>query len=1051
MKRPSLDIFKIQNQSHNGLGRMVKNMLFPLVTAKIKKMKPKIFVLFLLFISLMAGAQTIRVVNMVPNALSNESSQDSEPNIGINPNNPLQIIGTAFTSNPTGVNNTAPIYISQDGGNTWVLNNIVPSLNGNTGDITVGLSRNNILYAGILTGGYFNPASPNETQMQMFRSNNYLAPAVMNQLMVRIREDQPYVEVITPLGGAQRNNDHVYVGHNDFNAASNRTASLEQSLNAATAPAPANLNTIRLEVRNPFGQDGPPIRTAAHPNGTVYAIFYMRTNSVGSTRTGNVVVVRDNNWGQGTPSYNDLTDPGDGLAGIRVATGINWTWSGPRMGQERIGDRASIAVDPRNSQTVYIAYVDLAPGAVAGSTRLHVRRSTNGGANWSADLLTINNVICPQLAVNIRGDVGILYQQLTGVAPNQQWTTLFRQSNNGGANWNNNTLSQAPSNTPVRAFSPYLGDYAGLKSVGKDFYGVFSANNTPNNANFPNGVTYQRNANFTTNNLRNLANTANVNVSIDPFFFEVQQIPDNRDFYVRDWTTNATTLDIGLEPSTNPVFYATSDVWNRRLNAAGGFNTNDQPQSLDPQISTLGNNFAFARVHRKGTGTAETVTLHFLKSELGTGSNYVNANTTANPTLSFASGELVKTMTSGYEWTLTNSGSTHTCLAVETNTTNDPVVTPTLLGRAPGWPNTDLSVLYDNNKGQRNMGVYSTGTSPEGGFITYYAILHNAATYVRDFILQYEINNPFARHFKRPKFEFPGIEQGVEVGNDRVVISKMKPGENRWIGITVPASVNLGDQMAAINFTEVVDNIAVNGFAIAVVSGPDKEAIFDNYRLHAEVFFRMGHLFELNDALEESEKTIEDLIKPGANPNKYLAYIKDHKELIQKLTGVVLDKNGGIDPLGVKLAFTELVNSVSSGDPAKLMIAHAGYNHKMDAFLTYLDKKNGDVADILQNMYWQLELYKSIKVLKEMDGSKELIKQSDKFYQAFNTNQANYRDYSELINNLMDVYRKTAEVVEPFRINLTKELRAMNSSLRNPQHLQKAHYDLLIKLNSLRK
>ncbi len=1013
-------------------------------------MKIKILLLLFFLSAAIAGAQTITVVNMIPNALSNETNQDSEPHLSVNPNNPLQVIGSAFTPNPTGATATAPIFISQDGGDTWVINNIVPSSNGMTGDITVGLSRNNVLYSGILFGG-------GGLQMRILRSNTYLAPGTMDNLLTRNNIDQPYVVTNTPLGGgAQQNNDHLYVGNNDFNAASGRSASIEQSLNAATAPAPANLNTIRLEVRTTAGQDGPPIRTAAHPNGTVYATFD-RFESFTSTGPNSwlidpfdVIVVRDDNWGLGATPYTDLTDPSDGLAGRIVANNLQVPFNpGAAMGQARIGDRLSIAVDPRNSQTVYLAYTDRPAGITGNTITIHVIRSTDSGNNWSGDLLTINGAIIPQLAVNIRGEIGFLYQQLTGTAPNQQWVTHYRQSVNGGTSWTNQILSQTPANTPAFTFTPYLGDYAGLTAVGKDFCGVFSANNTPDNGNFPNGVDFQRNANFTTNNLRNLANTANINVSIDPFFFEVLQIPNNQDFYVRDWTTNPTTLDIGLEPSTNPVFYATSDVWNRRTDVPGGFNTNDQPQNQDPQISTLGNNFAFTRIHRKGTGSAETVTLHFLKSELGTGSNYVNANTTADPTLNFAAGEQVKTMTSGYEWTLTTASSTHTCLAVELNTTNDPVVTPTLIGRAPGWPDTDLSVLYDNNKGQRNMGVYSTGTAP-GGSITYYALIHNAATYFRDFVLMYQPTDPFIRHFKKPNFEFPGMEQDIEVGNDRIIIPKMKPGQNQWIGITIPASVNLGDDMAAVNFTEIVNNISVNGFTIAVISGPDKEAMFDNYRLHAEVFFRIGHLFEITEGIEECEKTIEELIKVEAGQDEYYAYMKRHKDIIVNLTEASLDKNNAEDPFQVKPALTELLTSLTSGDPLQLMIAHSAYNHKMDAFLTYIDKKNGDVADILQNIRWQIDLYQTVNLIKNIDGVEQLIERSNEFHKAFITNKANYNNYSEVISSQMSVFKETAEVVEQEQIDLTKELRALRSSLNNPQHLQKAHYNFLIKLNSLR-
>src|SRR5919112_4716303 len=80
----------------------------------------------------------IQVVNMVPKSLSNESEQDSEPHIAVNPTNPQQIAASAFTPDPMGGPN-APIYVSTNGGLTWRLNPIVPSGAGQffpTGDIT---------------------------------------------------------------------------------------------------------------------------------------------------------------------------------------------------------------------------------------------------------------------------------------------------------------------------------------------------------------------------------------------------------------------------------------------------------------------------------------------------------------------------------------------------------------------------------------------------------------------------------------------------------------------------------------------------------------------------------------------------------------------------------------------------------------------------------------------------------------------------------------------------------------------------------------------------
>src|SRR5262245_5600181 len=88
---------------------------------------------------------------MIPNSLSGESEQDSEPMLAVNPNNPQQLVGTAFTPNPMGSSSTmAPVFVSNDGGHTWTLNAIVPG-----GDITLDITvafgpKSNNLYASIL-------------------------------------------------------------------------------------------------------------------------------------------------------------------------------------------------------------------------------------------------------------------------------------------------------------------------------------------------------------------------------------------------------------------------------------------------------------------------------------------------------------------------------------------------------------------------------------------------------------------------------------------------------------------------------------------------------------------------------------------------------------------------------------------------------------------------------------------------------------------------------------------------------------------------------------
>ncbi len=313
------------------------------------------------------------------------------------------------------------------------------------------------------------------------------------------------------------NPDRVYVGNNDFNT-SPKTATVDQSLNAASAAPPAGFGPITLESTSPAGgQDAPSIRPTIHPGGTIY-IAFMRWTSSGTLKSTDVIVRRDDNWGQGGTPYTAI---GTGGNGVTVAsTTVPWE-NTSFLGQERVGSHLSIAVDPNNSSVVYIAWSDF-PGGVAPYT-IHLRKSTDGGITWSADLRAIANGINPAIAINSQSYVGFLYQTLTNSGTT--WETHIEISENGFTTAPTPTvLATVPSNTPAVTFHPYLGDYIYLTAVGTTFYGVFCANNIPDNSHFPNGVTYQRNANFTTHTLLGVDNATPVAVSIDPFFFSVTEL-----------------------------------------------------------------------------------------------------------------------------------------------------------------------------------------------------------------------------------------------------------------------------------------------------------------------------------------------------------------------------------------------------------------------------------------------------------------------------------------------------------------------------------------------
>src|SRR3979490_145161 len=78
--------------------------------------------------SMQAGAAQAhtKVVDLIPTSLSGETNQDSEPFLAVQTANPQVMVASAFTPNPVSSSSNAPVYVSQDGGNSWVLNAITP-------------------------------------------------------------------------------------------------------------------------------------------------------------------------------------------------------------------------------------------------------------------------------------------------------------------------------------------------------------------------------------------------------------------------------------------------------------------------------------------------------------------------------------------------------------------------------------------------------------------------------------------------------------------------------------------------------------------------------------------------------------------------------------------------------------------------------------------------------------------------------------------------------------------------------------------------------------
>jgi hypothetical protein len=431
----------------------------------------------------------IKVVNMIPQSQSNETNDDSETNIAVNPANPRIIGATAFTATPTAI-----IFLSSDGGETWSEVAIVPTF---TSDYNAKFSRN-ALYCGDL------PGAP----LAVFSTPDPFSGALMVQIDTQPNIDQPWMAVETVTRGPDSGKDRVYAGYTNWNLVTS-VATIDVSQDG-TAAVPV-FNSVTLQNRA-VTRNAPSVRPTIHSNGTVYAAYFdwrapLVPPTWGST-IADVVVARDDNWG--VNNFQDLVDPLDAHFGVRVATGFNANFNG-NLGPDRFGSDIAAAVDPRlkHSRRVWVAWCDM-QGA---SYTLHVRQSKDRGKTWSSDLLTVPNSKNPGLAINSEGRVGVFYQQLTGPIAAQRWQHHVQFTKNG-VDWHDVLLANT-------AATNWTGDYNFLQAHGRDFYGTFATDNTPDLANFPHGVRYQRNVNFATKQLLDLAGNPVIASSIDPFFFKI--------------------------------------------------------------------------------------------------------------------------------------------------------------------------------------------------------------------------------------------------------------------------------------------------------------------------------------------------------------------------------------------------------------------------------------------------------------------------------------------------------------------------------------------------
>jgi hypothetical protein len=465
---------------------------------------------------------------MIPRDQSGEHAQDSEPFLAVN-KDPADaraslMVGAAFRGPNQPAGATPLILLSNDGGRTWKSKSML-SANQIAAQTYCFSGKEKSFYGSLMT------IDGSERTVSVFHTEDPETAEALKDISTLSSGaefgDAPFIQAHAfgkaPAAGEQESrSDRIYVGQNYFGfpgQQKNRTASIRVSVDNGD-----HFKLFGIEARDTgnVGQDGPAVRPAIADDGTVYAAFLHWSAKEAKGVRGDVVITRDDQWAADSNPFRALVDPTDGLPGRIVSP--NALFSFERLGEQRIVSPLSLAVHPRRSDFVYVAWGDYDEGNKTHV--LHVKRSTDKGQNWSEDLLSIPSATNPALAVSEVGVVGFLYQQRVNDKSkgSERWETHFRSSTDGGANWSDVPLATFPTAVEPKSESdPYLGYRSHLVSVWWNFYGIFSAPNLPNQKYFPQGVAFQRN--YRKDQLLSSDGAQDVATSIDPYFFRINLTP----------------------------------------------------------------------------------------------------------------------------------------------------------------------------------------------------------------------------------------------------------------------------------------------------------------------------------------------------------------------------------------------------------------------------------------------------------------------------------------------------------------------------------------------
>ena len=398
------------------------------------------------------------------------------------------------------------------------------------------------------------------------------------------------------------------------------------------------------------------------------------------------------------------------------------------------------------------------------------------------------------------------------------------------------------------------------------------------------------------------------------------------DFYVRDWNQSPTVFDNGAQPSTQAVFWSSSDVWNQDTSTVETPSSNGSIVGDSP--TRAGTNFAFARVTRTApamtTAPSATVTVNFLLADYGLGAPFVPIG---SQTVTFAASDITL-ITPGLSWTIPATSSSHLCLAAQINGPDgDTFAIPSLAGNVPGPA--DPLILIDNNKAQRNLEI-SSGTEAGTEVI---GMIRNSEKKRRSMLLRVKVPEGVE---VAGTIDIIGGENGnrrlaIPLSNQaRIPLGILAAGETRWLRLHVVSLASISQPTPIDIFEDT--NPPANGFTVLLERQSIEVVAHRNLMAFSDVLRRLGQLEKNVQANEQSRLALE--ASSTGKEVAYVAYLSENRAAITSVLAAHLKRSDPGDSFNIMSAANQLWRALTASNVDAAAAANTATTERLDADLS---------------------------------------------------------------------------------------------------------------------